>query len=66
MSQTLDCTAKCEATQVCEHCGRRKAPIGRSVAPAMAGDLCDNDCPGYRREPWPGHLWPGEFKAEAS
>jgi hypothetical protein len=58
----MTCTAACEATQICGRCRRRKAPRGRSVAPAMAGGLCDIDCPGYREEPEPGHLWPGELE----
>ncbi len=53
---------KCEATQICLVCGRRKAPIGRDVAPERAGDLCGDSCDGYRQIPFPGHLWPGECK----
>lgn len=32
----------------CTVCGMRKKPIGRSAPMAMAGGLCDGDCPGYR------------------
>ena len=46
----------------CTVCGQRKAPIGRSVPLAMY--LCDRDCPGYRQEPYPGSLWPGETSDE--
>lgn len=47
---------------VCGKCGRRKAPVGRSVAPAIAGDLCDDECQGYRQDPKPCDLWPGEAR----
>ena len=60
MSITPECTEACVATQICTRCKRRKAPRGRSVAPAMAGGLCDYDCAGYYEEPRPGHLWPNE------
>ena len=46
----------------CAGCGQRKAPIGRSVPLAMY--LCDCDCPGYRQDPYPGSLWPGETSDE--
>ena len=46
----------------CRVCGERKAPIGRSVPLAMS--LCESDCPGYRQEPYPGSLWPGETSDE--
>ena len=48
----------------CKTCGRRKAPVGRSVAPAMAGSLCDYECPGYRKDPSPCDLWPGEQREQ--
>jgi hypothetical protein len=48
----------------CTICHRRKAPRGRSVAAAMANSMCDDDCPGYRLDPYPGQLWPGETKEE--
>jgi hypothetical protein len=44
----------------CAACGLRKKPVGRSAPLAMANGLCDDDCPGYREEPKPGDLWPGE------
>jgi hypothetical protein len=44
---------------VCRHC---KAPIGRSVP--LGFFMCDDECPGYRDEPRPGSLWPGERKSE--
>ena len=46
----------------CIICGHTKKPIGRS---APLGDLyCDNDCPGYRKKPFVGSLWPGETAEE--
>lgn len=42
----------------CVACGQRKAPIGRD-APSMLY-LCDQECPGYKEDPRPGFLWPGE------
>ena len=45
----------------CETCDKYKAPIGRSVAIAMAGSYCDDECTGYRDEPHPGWLFPGEL-----
>lgn len=56
-----DCTHRCEATQQCHVCGRRKKPVGRSAPLEMANGLCDQDCKGYDEEPKPGHLWPGEL-----
>jgi hypothetical protein len=44
----------------CTVCGRTKKPVGRSAPLAMANGLCDDDCEGYRLEPFPGQLWPGE------
>lgn len=44
----------------CKKCHRIKAPVGRSVAPAMAGSMCNDDCPAYRFPPTPCDLWPGE------
>lgn len=46
----------------CAICGQRKKPVGRSAALEMANSLCDSDCPGYRQEPYPGQLWPGETR----
>ena len=43
----------------CPECGRVKKPIGRDT-PAAAGSYCDGDCPGYRSDPQPDTLWPGE------
>lgn len=48
----------------CTVCGMRKKPIGRSAAMEMAASLCDDDCPGYREEPYPGQLWPGETREQ--
>ena len=56
---------KCDPERVgisveCSVCHRRKKPYGRSAPMAMANGLCDSDCDGYRLEPFPGALWPGE------
>lgn len=48
----------------CTTCGRRKKPIGRDAAAAMANGLCDDDCDGYRKDPLPGELWPGEKRED--
>ena len=48
----------------CAVCGMRKKPIGRSAPLEMANSLCDGDCPGYRQDPYPGQLWPGETREE--
>ena len=46
---------------ICLKCGRPKAPIGRDVAAAVADSYCHwAECDGYRNEPYPGSLWPGE------
>ena len=47
----------------CRTCGKTKAPVGRSVALETATSYCDDDCPGYRQEPKPDPLWPGEVCA---
>ena len=54
----LPCAVGCSPE--CAVCRRRKAPVGRSVPPAMAGGLCDFDCPGYYQNPKPCDLWPRE------
>jgi hypothetical protein len=61
MSITKDCTSACEAMPSCAVCGMRKKPRGRSAPLEAANGYCDDDCPGYRQEPRPGHLWPGEI-----
>ena len=48
----------------CESCLMRKKPLGRSAPAAMANGLCDQDCEGYRDEPRPDDLWPGESASE--
>lgn len=58
-----DCTVACEATQECVVCRRRKKPVGRAGPIEMANGMCDDDCRGYRLDPTPGHLWPGEIAA---
>lgn len=47
----------------CTVCGRQKLPHGRSAPIGLVH--CDEDrCPGYRMEPRPGCLWPGETDEE--
>ena len=53
-------TAACWAMPECSVCHMRKAPVGRSVAPAAANGYCNHECEGYRNGPQPGHFWPGE------
>jgi hypothetical protein len=48
----------------CVVCGKVKRPIGRSAPMEMETGLCRDDCPGYRREPFVGDLWPGETRKE--
>lgn len=48
----------------CRTCLRTKRPIGRSAPMEMSGALCGDDCEGYRQEPSPGSLWPGETEEE--
>lgn len=50
----------------CTTCRRTKAPRGRSVAPATSGSLCDDTCAGYRNDPKPSDLWPGEVRPVCS
>lgn len=49
---------------ICTSCHRRKNPIGRSAAPEMANGLCDLECAGYRQDPTPCDLWPGEKRED--
>lgn len=46
----------------CAVCGDMKKPIGRSGP--LGASYCDDDCDGYRKEPYPGSLWPGETEEE--
>ena len=46
----------------CTECQRHKKPLGRDAPPNS--ELCSYDCPGYRSEPFPGSLWPGETEYE--
>jgi len=45
-------------------CGQRKAPIGRSISPVTADSYCNYECEGYRKEPYPGSLFPGETEED--
>lgn len=55
-----ECTLRCEAQPPCLTCGQRKKPIGRDMLDSAG--YCTDECDGYRRAPYPGHLWPGELK----
>ena len=46
----------------CAECGHTKNPLGRSAPIGMY--MCDSDCPGYRKEPYAGQLWPEESEAD--
>ena len=46
----------------CAVCGNSKKPIGRSAP--LGCSPCDESCEGYRREPYPGVLWPGESERD--
>lgn len=47
---------------ICATCGNVKKPIGRSAP--LDTYYCDDECPGYRKSPYPGSLWPGETEHE--
>jgi hypothetical protein len=53
-----NCTIDCERVPECVVCRRPKKPCGRDN---VDNGRCDSDCPGYYRDPQPGHLWPGEL-----
>lgn len=46
----------------CAVCGDMKKPVGRSAP--IGASYCDDECRGYRLEPYPGSLWPGESEAD--
>lgn len=46
----------------CTVCDLTKKPIGR--AGPLGAEYCTDACRGYRMEPFPGSLWPGETDAE--
>lgn len=56
-----DCTIHCERQVECVVCHKTKKPAGRDVPAPCANSYCDSDCPGYYKDPTPGHLWPGEL-----
>lgn len=51
------CTSTCWTPVECRKCGRPKSPVGRSVGLEAANGYCNDDCPWYRGEPKPPHLW---------
>ena len=55
---TDQCDESCWSLPECAVCHRSKKPLGRDAP--LSSHHCDTDCPGYRREPFPGHLWPSE------
>jgi hypothetical protein len=57
-------TEKVGVSVICTVCGLRKKPVGRSAPLEMANSLCDDECYGYRLDPKPGQLWPGETQEE--
>lgn len=58
----MSCETGCAPVE-CKTCGQRKGPLGRSVPMAAANSYCGHDCPGYRQDPQPCDLWPGECRA---
>ncbi len=46
----------------CAVCHYTKQPTGRSASPHAF--YCNDDCRGYRQEPYVGSLWPGESEAD--
>jgi len=46
----------------CAVCGNQKAPRGRSASPVAC--YCNDGCPGYRKEPFVGSLWPNESETD--
>lgn len=47
----------------CTTCHRDKAPHGRSV-PMLGPSYCTDECIGYKADPMPGCLWPGETEED--
>ena len=56
-----NCTEECSKPATCTVCKRRKSPLGRSMPAEMWGNMCDDECSGYRLGASPPHLWPGEL-----
>lgn len=59
----IACSESCRAIVYCTTCGKRKAPVGRSIGLGAEDCYCHSDCAGYRAEPAPPHLWPNECLA---
>lgn len=51
------CGPNCWRSVDCTLCGMRKQPIGRSMPMETAGSYCDEECPAYRKDPYPPHLF---------
>jgi len=56
MTARKHCTVGC--SPVCTTCKQLKVPVGRSPPCEWGG--CNHECPGYREDPSPCDLWPGE------
>jgi len=54
----MTCEVRVGIAVHCAVCNQTKKPIGRSGLLEWLG--CDDSCEGYRQEPLPGSLWPGE------
>lgn len=48
----------------CTVCHRTKKPWGRDASLGSANGYCDHSCGGYRLDPQPGDLWPGEKRED--
>lgn len=55
-------TVRVGVVVTCAVCDYMKKPIGRSVP--LGVFYCDDECSGYRQDPRPGSLWPGERSDE--
>lgn len=55
------CLKGCEPE--CATCHRTKKPVGR-YGGAYEQGLCNDECEGYRKEPTPCDMWPGESRED--
>ncbi len=63
MTETLTPEEIGPPTVYCLSCDFPKKPWGRSVSP-HEGPQCSYDCPGYREDPQPSDLFPGERRSD--
>lgn len=61
-NETEPCQVGC--TPICRVCQRIKKPVWRRAPTEWDG--CDDECSGYRDEPTPCDLWPGEQRGTES